>query len=526
MNKNVKIMLKCAVLIAAVTGVVACKTGPEYERPALDMPDGYKSMAEHESGQQEVDREWWRLFQDPELDRLCEHALEGNLGLKSAMARVAQARASVLSVKSGFYPVVTTGTSATRSGTPAQTISNDTDKLSEVSSALGQVTSLLGAANTVAQGKIPSTGAISSSQVSATGTGVSSNISNSFRIPFDLSYEIDIWGRVQHSYEQAQAEAQATVYEYEVVRQTLLADIARNYFTLRLLDTQQQILNQNLALYAEQAQLTRQQYDAGLVNETNALQAEIQLEATRAQAADTDRQRANTEHAIAILTGCAPADFSLAVKPLEAALPAIPTGLPAELLCRRPDIAAAEQSLMAACAGIGMAEAEFYPSIKLMGSAGLQSAKIEDVIDWQSRSWSIGPNISIPIFKGGQLKANLQQAKARYEESEIAYRETILGAFQDVEDSLTDIAARAAEYEARTKAVAAAREYLRLTKIQYESGMIDYLHVITAEQTLMSNELSEAQIINDRLAATVLLIKAIGGGWNVDGTSPEGSALL
>jgi len=524
MNKNIQIMKNIAVVLIMATSVVACKTGPDYERPSLNLPDGYKGASGSEVSRQYLDREWWRLFEDADLDLLCREALEGNLGLQAAMARVAQARASVAATRSGFYPVITGGASASRSGTPVQSVSADSDKLSEISSSLGQVSSLLGAVNTLAQGDIPSAGALSVGQSGS--SGASSNISNSFRMPFDLSYEIDVWGRVQHSYEQTLAEAQSTMYDYEVVRQTLLADIARNYFNLRLLDTQQQILRQNLLLYEEQRQLTRQQYEAGLVNETNALQAEIQLEATRAQVADTDRQRANTEHAIAILVGRAPADFSLEEKPLEAALPVIPTGLPAELLCRRPDIASAEQSLMAACAGIGVAEAEFYPAIKLVGSAGLQSAKMEDVIDWQSRSWSIGPSISIPIFKGGQLKANLQQAKARYEESELSYRETILGAFQDVEDSMNDIIARTREYDARQKAVAAAREYLRLTKIQYESGIIDYLHVINAEQTLMSNELSETQLLNERLVATVLLIKAIGGGWQAEESPQEKIAAV
>lgn len=514
MNKNIQITKHLILALIVATSVVACKTGLDYERPALNLPEGYKSASDTEANQQNLDREWWRLFEDTDLDLLCQEALSGNLGLQGAMARVAQARASVASSRSGFYPVINGGASASRSGSPVQPVSAESDKLSEISSSLSKVSSLLGVVNTLAQGEIPSAGALSVSQSGS--SGVSSNISNSFRIPFDLSYEIDIWGRVQRSYEQSRAEAQSTIYEYEVVRQTLLADIARNYFNLRLLDTQKQILHRNLSLYEEQAQLTRQEFEAGLASETDALQAEIQVESTRAQAADTDRQRANTEHAIAILAGRAPADFSIEEKPLEAALPVIPVGLPAELLCRRPDIAAAEQGLMAACAGIGVAEAEFYPTIKLVGSAGLQSAKIEDVIDWQSRSWSIGPSISIPIFRGGQLKANLQQAKARYEESELSYRETILGAFQDVEDSMNDITARTKEYEARKKAVTASREYLRLTRIQYESGIIDYFHVINAEQTLMSNELSETQILNERLTATVLLIKAIGGGWNLE----------
>ncbi|HDP33877.1 MAG TPA: hypothetical protein ENN29_02070 [Candidatus Hydrogenedentes bacterium] len=295
MNDKYRIQVHLSVVMVIAAGITACRTGPDYERPKLDMPDRYKS-AGGEAMQQEMDREWWRLFGDPELDRLCQAALDGNPGLEAAMARVEQSRASASYVKSAFYPVITGGASANRSEIPVQTMSSDSDTLSEISSSLGQVTSLLSAVNTLAQGQIPSLGSTGVSQSTTLGTGASSNISNSFRIPFDLSYEIDLWGRSQRSYEKAQAEMQARVYDYEVARQTLLADIARSYFNLRLLDTQKQILNQNLALYTEQAQLTRQQYEAGLVNETNALQAEIQLETTRTQAISTERQRGTDPH--------------------------------------------------------------------------------------------------------------------------------------------------------------------------------------------------------------------------------------
>jgi multidrug efflux system outer membrane protein len=184
------------------------------------------------------------------------------------------------------------------------------------------------------------------------------------------------------------------------------------------------------------------------------------------------------------------------------------------LLRRRPDVAGAEQSLAAACAEIGVAKADFFPSVKLTGSAGFQSADINTVLDWSNRPWSIGPSISIPLFKGGQLRANLRKAKARYDELEAIYRNKVLSAFVDVEDSLTDLHWRADAAESQAKAVAAAREYLRLTQIEYQSGVTDYLHVINAEQTLLSNELSEAQILNQRMVSTVLLIKALGGGWD------------
>ncbi|OQB42814.1 MAG: Outer membrane protein OprM precursor [Candidatus Hydrogenedentes bacterium ADurb.Bin179] len=507
----VRLCLKTSVLLLAACCIVSCKTGPDYERPSLELPDGYKSATETESGQPELTLDWWRLFNDSDLDALCEEALEANYDLQAAMARLTQARASAASVKSGFYPVISVNPAATRSGSPMQTVSTESSGLEKVSSTLGQVSSVLGAVNALAQGETPNLGGV---QAGATLGTASSTTGNRFQVPFDLSYEIDLWGRVQRSYESAKAQVQASVYELEVVRQTLLADVARNYFNLRMLDTHLDILNRNLALYGEQAELTRKQYEAGLVNETNALQAEIQLEATRAQTTDIQRQRADLEHAIAILLGKAPAAFSLDARTLDTDPPVLPAGLPADLLRRRPDLAVAEQNLAAACAEIGVAEANFFPSIKLVGSAGFQSAALEDILDWKSKTWSFGPSISMPIFQGGQLKASLEKAWARYDELQAAYRNSVLGAFRDVEDSLTDIHGRSDEAEAREKAVAAAREYLRLVQIQYDTGTIDYLDVINAEQTLLNNELSEVQALNERRIATVLLIKALGGGWD------------
>lgn len=505
------LLMKTPMLLLATCCMVSCKTGPNYERPSLELPDGYKSATEMESGQPGLTLDWWRLFNDPDLNALCEEALETNYDLQAAMARLTQARASAASVKSGFYPVISVNPAATRSGSPMQTVSTESSGLEEISSTLGQVSSVLGAVNALAQGETPN---LSGNQTGTAVNTASSTTGNRFQIPFDLSYEIDLWGRVQRSYESAQAQVQASVYELEVVRQTLLADVARNYFTLRALDAQLDILNRNLDLYREQATLTRKQYEVGLVDETNALQAEIQLEATRAQATDLQRQRADLEHAIAVLLGKAPADFSLDQRSLDRQPPVIPTGLPAALLRQRPDIAVAEENLKAACAEIGVAQADFFPSVKLMGSAGFQSAKLEDLLDWKSKTWSFGPSISLPIFQGGQLKANLQKAQARYEELLAAYRNSVLGAFRDVEDSLTDIHGRTDEAGARAKAAAAAREYLRLVQIQYDTGIIDYLNVINAEQTLLNNELSEVQALNERRIATVLLIKALGGGWD------------
>jgi multidrug efflux system outer membrane protein len=503
--------LKILLLLLMTSCIVSCKTGPDYERPSLDLPQDYKRATEIESEQPGLNLDWWRLFQDPDLNLLCEEAQETNYDLQAAIARLTQARASAASVKSGFYPVISMSPTASRSGSSAQTVTTKSGGLEEVSSTLGQVSTMLGAVTAIAQGDRPNVGSLRTD----TGAKISSSTtSNRFQVPFDLSYEIDFWGRVRRSYESAGAQVQASVYELELMRQTLLADVARNYFNLRALDAQLEILNRNLELYQEQATLTRKQYEVGLVNETNALQAEIQLEATYAQASDLRRQRADLEHAIAILLGKAPVEFTLEAHPRNTPPPVLPAGLPADLLSRRPDIAAAEQNLVAACAEIGVAQADFLPSIKLMGSAGVQSAKLEDLLDWRSKNWSFGPSISLPIFQGGKLKANLQKAQARYEELLAVYHNSILNAFKDVEDSLNDIHGRSEEAEAREKAVASAREYLRLVQIQYDTGIIDYLNVINAEQTLLNNELSEVQAVKERLISTVLLIKALGGGWD------------
>ncbi len=516
-----KAIATTAGVLLFVLAAASCKTGPDYQRPELDMPASFKSASEDELAQPGLSQEWWRLFQDPELDALVEEALVANQDVKAAMARVEQSRASAASVKGSFFPVITSGFSASRSRTPgASTSSDSSDKLSEAITTVEKMSSIVDQISALAEGDTSGTGTTSSTGTSTSLTSSSSedgaskpSFSSGFQVPFDLSYEIDMWGRIRRSYESAQAQRMASAYDLELVRQTLLADLVKNYFNIRSLDSQVEIINKNLALYQEQADLTQWQYQSGLESETDALQARIQLESTRAQAADTNRQRTDLEHAIAILLGRAPSQFSLAARPLTTTPPTIPAGLPSDLLRRRPDVAEAEQNLVAACAEIGVAQADFFPTIKLTGSAGFQSSDIGEVLDWQNRYWSLGPSISLPIFKGGQLKASLQQAKARYDELEATYRTSVLGAFLDVEDSLTDLHQRAIQAESQTKASEAAREYLRLTQIEYKTGTSDYMQVVNAEQTVLSNELSDVDILYQRIASTILLIKAIGGGW-------------
>lgn len=516
-------MLAIASLVLLSLVIVSCTTGPDYQRPELRTPDQFKSANGDAAAQSALRRDWWRLFNDSELDALVEEALRENQDLKAAMARVAQARASTASVKSAFFPVISMDPSATRSYTAAQgsSATAGSNRLSEAATVLNQVTTLVEQINSLATGTAATQGTGAGAASTSGSADTIAATTNRFQIPFDFSYEIDIWGRVRRQYESAQAQMRASAYDMEVVRQTLLADLARNYFNLRSFDAEHQILTRNLDLYQEQADLTQNQYSAGLINEVNVLQATIQLESMRVQIADNRRQRANTEHAIAVLLGRAPADCALDFRPLEGLPPVVPAGLPADLLRVRPDVAESEQNLIAASAEIGVAQADFYPSIRLTGSLGFQSADLGDALDWKSRTASFGPSISLPIFQGGQLQASLRKAKARYDEQEAVYRKTVLAAFGDVEDSLTDLHLRSEASEAQRKAVEAAREYLRLTLLQYQTGIIDYLNVVNAEQTLVSNELSEVQLLNQRMVSTVLLIKALGGGWD-----PQAGASL
>jgi outer membrane protein, multidrug efflux system len=452
-------LLAASALVAA--GASSCAMGPDYHRPPMDVPRAYESATSQPSAESRLGTDWWRLFGDPRLDELEEAALQANQDLKASIARVTEARAAADVVKSQFFPTLTFNPSAIRSRLP--------------------------------------------------GTGVTNT---TYLLPLDLSYELDIWGRVRRSYEAAQAQYHASAADFGVVLQTVLADVAVDYFTLRMFDAEAQILATNVRLYREQVSLLQTQFKAGMVSQTDVVQAQTLLNSTLTQEIEFRRQRTDLEHALATLIGCAPSELSIEVKPLDLTPPVIPPGLPAELLTRRPDVAQAEDNLAAACALIGVAQANFLPVVSLTGSAGFESLDIHHVVDWKNRLWSAGPTVSTPIFEGGRLVAGLQLTKARFEELQATYRGTVLAAFRDVEITLTDIHLGAEEAEAQARAVASASEYLRLSLVQYQRGLVNYLLVVDAERTLLTNELSAAQILNQRMLATVLLIKALGGGWD------------
>jgi multidrug efflux system outer membrane protein len=313
--------------------------------------------------------------------------------------------------------------------------------------------------------------------------------------------------------ESAEAQARATADDLAVVLHTVQADVAQTYVSIRALDSQVLILDRTVESYRRQVDLLQTQLKAGLVGRINVAQAEALLYSTLSDQSEARRQRADLEHALATLTGRPPSEFSLPSASLDLKTPKIPAGLPADLLRRRPDVVEAEQQLAAASAQIGVAVAQFYPDFSLTATGGWQAFDFGHLPDWQSRIWSIGASALAPLYEGGRLDAGVERAKARYEEALAQYRGRVLVAFRDVEDSLTDLHLRAEAGESQTKAVDAARDYLRLAESQFKQGLVSYFLVIDAERTLLVNELTANQILSQRLIATVQLIKALGAGW-------------
>ena len=453
--------------------------GPDYVRPSVEQPARFKSQALSEVGPP-IPEEWWRLYREPELDRLIATASESNQTLRQAVARVDEARALARVAGSYLYPTISNDPSFRRQRYSANRESVITGKK-------------------VLQG--------------ATVTD--------WLIPFDLTYEIDVWGRVRRSFESARAQAEASADDAAAVRLIVETDVTRFYYTLRSLDAQAQILERTVVAYREQVRILSVQLRTGLAGPIVVSQAQSQLQATLALQRDVLRARADQEHALAILCGRPASSFAVAVNPQgEVSPPAVPPGLPAQLLTRRPDVARAEQNLVAANAQVGVATAEFYPRFTLTSSAGFESADIATLFNWQSRVASILPSVSIPIFQGGRLRANLEATKARYRQAVAAYTNQILIAYGDVEDALTDLHALTDEVGSLRAAVSASRDYLRFAEAQYKFGLVDYLIVIDAERTLLANELSLALAVNLQMGASIQLIKALGGGWNPSENSP------
>ena len=465
-------------LLLVVMGLVSgCVVGPNYVRPVVVAPEAYKEQDGWKIARPQDDAfrgPWWERFEDPALNALETRVSEANLNLVVAEATYRQARALVREARSAYFPTATLGVGYTRNR---------------------QSANLSGSSGTV-----------------ITGTGAKG--SNFFQLPLDIAWEPDFWGKVRRSVESSQAGAQASAGDLETARLSFQAELAQDYFQLRTLDAQKALLDATVAAYEQSLALTRTRHTAGVASQVDVAQAEAQLKAAQAQDLDVGVLRAQLEHAIALLVGQPPSAFSLPASPLATAPPGIPVGVPSELLQRRPDVAAAERRVAAANAQIGVAIAAFYPTITLSASTGFESTGIATWLTWPSRFWSVGPGISQTLFDGGLRRAQTDAARAAYDASVATYRQTVLGAFQGVEDNLA--ALRILEDEARVQdeAVAAARQSVTLTTAQYRAGTVSYLNVITTQTIALADEVTAVQILGRRMTAAVLLVEALGGGWS------------
>jgi NodT family efflux transporter outer membrane factor (OMF) lipoprotein len=452
--------------------VAGCTVGPNYKRPTAEVPAVYKEVGDWKPAQpndQNLGGNWWEIFQDPQLNALEAQVNVSNQNLKAAEAQYTQARAVLRYNRAAYYPTITGGASATRNR-----ISNHRP------------------ASVVANGITY----------------------NDYQIPLELSYELDVWGRVRRTVESYREQAQASAADLATVNLSMHAQLALDYFQARTLDAEEQLLNSTVAQYEQALALIQSRFTGGIASDLEVQQAETQLETTRAQAIDVGVARAQYEHAVAILIGKPPADFSLAALPLTASPPPIPAGLPSQLLERRPDIAAAERRMASANAQIGVAKAAYYPNISLGATGGFESGVITTLISGPSIFWSAGGSAIMPLFDAGRRRAGVDQAIAAYDQTVANYRETVLTGFQQVEDNVAALRILEHEAQVQDKAVAAAQKYLDLANTRYVGGVTSYLEVTTAQSAALSDELTAVNILGRRMVDAVTLVQALGGGWN------------
>ncbi len=479
--KILKLILAALVLPA----LAACAVGPNYVRPSAATPPAFREISGWKTAQPADNRirgQWWKVYNDPLLDSLEAKVNVSNQNIIQAEAQYRQAQALVMAARAAYFPTIGVGVSFARSSPSTTTVSG-----------FG-------------------------------GGSIQRTESSDYSLPVSASWEPDFWGKVRRSVESNRASAQASAADLATARLSLQTQLAQDYFQLRTLDAQKKLLDRTVSLYKESFALTTNRYNAGVVSEADVAQADTLLKTTEAQDIDLGVQRAQLEHAIAVIVGTPASSFSISPLPLSVSPPAIPVGVPSELLERRPDIAAAERRAAAANAQIGVAEAAYYPSITLSASGGFQSSSISKWLTWPSRFWSFGPSVGWTIFDGGLRHAQTKEARAAYDASVAAYRETTLVAFQEVEDNLAALGILGQEAGAEDAAVKAAKKSTEIATNQYKAGVAAYLNVITAESAELGNEKNAINIQGQRLNASVLLIKALGGGWDAS-SLPKGKEL-
>ena len=461
--------MKTSALIPALVSVLlsACAAGPDYLRPTVDTPAAFKELGDWKPAEprEPAADHWWTAFGDPVLDDLQARLEISNQNLRAAEAAYRQALALADAARAAWFPAINASAGATRSASSA-----------------------------------------------ATATSGNAPARNSFSVGATVSWELDVWGRIARTVEGADASLAASAADLAAARLSARATLAQTYFQLRAAERQQALLDASVDAYARALELTRNRYAAGVAGKADVAQAESQLRSTRAAALDASLSRSQYEHAIAVLLGLPPAGFTLA--PSAAPLPVAPVAvtLPSALLERRPDIAAAERRVAAANAAIGAAQAARFPVLGLSGNTGFRNARIEDLLTVPSRYWSLGPTLAAAIFDGGARKAAVGQAQAGWEKAVATYRQTVLTAFQEVEDNLASARLLEAAAAEQAAAVTAAAEAETIAVNQYRAGTVSYLNVVTAQATHLAARRSANDIATRRLLAAVQLAKNAGGG--------------
>lgn len=469
-----------AILTGGIVAVLAgCSVGPKYNKPTVTVtpaykeppPESYKESNGWKPGQpsdQMLRGKWWEIFGDPQLNALEDQLTLQNQDLKAADARFREARAMIKFNRAAEYPTI---------------------------SAAPGISTLRDSAHRP----------YFSSVTKATGD---------FLLPFEISYEIDFWGRIRKTVSQAKELAQASAADLETASLSLHAELAFDYFELRSADAQKRLLDDTVKAYTDNLHLAEIRYQGGVAPKRDVVQAQTQLDTTRVEDTEIGVQRAQFEHAVAVLIGKAPAEFSFSQQPLDLSPPKVPVGIPSQLLERRPDIAAAERRVAAANEQIGIARAAFFPRVVLSASAGLEGTSIVNWLSWPSRFWAAGPSMLQTLFDAGRRRASSEAALAEYDATVADYRQTALNAFQEVEDNLAALRVLEQESRQEEEAITSAKELLDISTNRYKGGLDNYLQVIIAQTALLSNQRNQVDILRRQMDASALLIKALGGGWN------------
>jgi multidrug efflux system outer membrane protein len=468
-------------LLAGACGALwlaGCAVGPDYQRPSVNPPTQWRAASPWKTaqpGDAALKENWWEIFDDPVLSGLEIQARTNSPQIQAAFARVEQARASARVSRADLFPNLAANPYWTR------------ERFSKNRPV----------------------------QPTATTTSVSYTV-NDFNVPLDASYEVDLWGKVRRSFHSARAQAQASAAAYQNVMLSLQADLAQTYFTIRSIDLERRVVGETVELRKKNLELVQSLHAGGADSAIDVARAQTELASAQATLIGLKRLRDQLESSVGVLCGEPPVRFSIAESTRRYRPPPIPSALPSELLERRPDIAQAERAMASASEQIGVAKAAFFPAIRLTGSAGVESADLRTLFDWETREWAVGPSVSLPIFEGGRNKANLERTKAAYEEAVAQYRQQVLVAFQEVDNNLNGLNLLKEQFEAALQAVDASQKAAELSRGRYKEGLASYFEVVDAERTLLDNEILAYELNGNRMVTSVLLIKTLGGGWRPD----------